>query len=490
MAEGEQRTTEMEDPALSLLDVILDAPLVDRARGCCEHATTALRLGTEWGMDPAQRRAPLLVLSGPPGSGKTALIRALASHVDRQVAWTTGAHLTRDGAAALRTFLSEARATDALPVIEQSEVLSGDTLGELALHDSLVVLVTREPARLDPGVLLSAIEHIPCRFPSPEQRQAIWEVHLPQGVPLAGDVDVASLGQRFPMSGGEIAAAVRRALHLAVARDDDAPQISQEILTTACEDWARVTCPESLNPHAGAEPGTLAHALATRERVEERAGLVPALSGRRAFIALVDGPDASAEARRVAVSSGHRYQHLDVGPGAPSIARQLDQVVAQRAMLVVDEAELLFSPQDVSLDTDTGRRERRAGLDLLAALSHGDVVALFATHAFGAVGDTLTRRLSWRHPVPEPEERAETWSALWPLGIPPLETEALNRLAAAWELTPEQISHVLRRACVRSGGDALSSEVLDLVCAEEYRIAGKVTRTVTPQTPTDKPETD
>ena len=86
MAEGEPS----DAPQVNLLDVILDEPLVERAREAAEHAGGALSLRRRWGADPVQERGTLLVISGPPGSGKTTLVRALASHLKLPVSSTTG----------------------------------------------------------------------------------------------------------------------------------------------------------------------------------------------------------------------------------------------------------------------------------------------------------------------------------------------------------------------------------------------------------------
>jgi len=495
MAEGEPS----DAPQVNLLDVILDEPLVERAREAAEHAGGALSLRREWGADPVQERGIFLVLSGPPGSGKTTLVRALASHLKLPVSSTTGPSMASSSlgsAEALTTFLSTARKTPTLCVIDESEALFSPTspglsssLRAIDLHGQLVVLITRDPSLLDRGALGGTVEHIRCRFPDPEQRQSIWEIHLPPDVPLEADVDVSALGRRFPMSGGEISAAVHRAIHLAVALEPAAPKIGQGLLVEVCESWATHGFPESLTEPD--EPCDLAQVIAHRERVEDNADLGAGLSGRRAFLVLVDGPEASAKARRLVADSGHRHRCLTITPDAPSMSRQLDEAIGRRAVVLIEDAEMLFPPQDPALDTDTSRRERRRGLELMRALADRNVTALFTTYAFGAVGDALTKRISWRHAItdPGPDDRAAAWSALWPREVPTLAPEDLQVLAARWELSTEQISHVIRRACYQAKGGDLTPDLIQQACEQEYRTAGKVTRRLPPQETEAEPTT-
>ncbi|MEC9072816.1 MAG: AAA family ATPase [Myxococcota bacterium] len=488
MAEGDTS----DAPEVSLLDVILDTPLVERARESAESAAKGMALRTEWGADPVQRRAPILVISGPSGSGKSSLARALASHLGVSLAWITGTSIIR-GDVELSQFLSEAQTTQALAVIEESEALFStggrESPRAMDLHEGLVVLLTDEPSSLNPEVAGGAIEHIRCRFPNPEQRQAIWEVHLPPDVPLGDDLDISVLGHRFPMSGKEISDAVRRAIHLAVARQPADPQIDQGLLVEVCEAWARDGFPDSLREPG--DPGELAEVISRREQLEDDAGLDAGLIGRRAFLVLVDGPAASQVARTLIAESGHRPMCLNLAPDAPSMNRQLEDAVGRRAVILVEDAELLFPSQDPTLDTQVSRRERRRGMELLAALATSNVTALFTTYAFGAVGENLTRRISWRHAIAEPslETRAATWSALWPTKGAALSPEDRQGLAARWELSEEQISHVIRRACFQANGEALSLELIEQACEQEYRTAGKVTRRTSQESAPDPPTT-
>ena len=127
----------------------------------------------------------------------------------------------------------------------------------------------------------------------------------------------------------------------------------------------------------------------------------------------------------------------------------------------------------------------------MRALANRNVTALFTTYAFGAVGDALTKRISWRHAItdPDPDDRAAAWAALWPREVPTLAPEDLQVLAARWELSTEQISHVIRRACYQAKGGDLTPDLIQQACEQEYRTAGKVTRLLPPQETEVEPTT-
>ena len=89
--------------------------------------------------------------------------------------------------------------------------------------------------------------------PSPSLRQRIWNVHLPSGVPLADNVDLALLARQFEFSGGYIKNAVLVAVNRAVARGDATPVIKHEDLEAA----ARTQLRARLSEYADITPTTL-----------------------------------------------------------------------------------------------------------------------------------------------------------------------------------------------------------------------------------------
>ena len=99
-------------------------------------------------------------------------------------------------------------------------------LTELESFEGVAILATNLPQKLDEALdrrILVKIE-----FPEPDRvRRAaeIWDKHLPDAAPMADDVDLDVLADRFEMTGGYIKNAVLMAVADTVYRgDEDAPR--------------------------------------------------------------------------------------------------------------------------------------------------------------------------------------------------------------------------------------------------------------------------
>jgi SpoVK/Ycf46/Vps4 family AAA+-type ATPase len=77
-------------------------------------------------------------------------------------------------------------------------------LQRMEQFDGLAILTTNLRANVDEAFLrrLDALVDFP--MPEAEDRLAIWRLHLPDRVPLAADVDLDFMAQRFKLAGGHI----------------------------------------------------------------------------------------------------------------------------------------------------------------------------------------------------------------------------------------------------------------------------------------------
>jgi SpoVK/Ycf46/Vps4 family AAA+-type ATPase len=89
-------------------------------------------------------------------------------------------------------------------------------LQRMEQFDGVSLLASNLRANLDEAFTRRLDFVITFPEPGPDERERIWEIHLPPSVPRAADVDVADLARRFQLSGGEIANAARAAGHAAL----------------------------------------------------------------------------------------------------------------------------------------------------------------------------------------------------------------------------------------------------------------------------------
>ncbi len=98
---------------------------------------------------------------------------------------------------------------DAMVLVDECEVLFGrEDRRKAAAYkamedfDGILILVTSRPEALDEGLERRIVYHIPFEVPDPTLRRQIWEVHLPEGVPIEGEVDLDALATRYDFTGG------------------------------------------------------------------------------------------------------------------------------------------------------------------------------------------------------------------------------------------------------------------------------------------------
>jgi SpoVK/Ycf46/Vps4 family AAA+-type ATPase len=81
-------------------------------------------------------------------------------------------------------------------------------------YSGFVILTTNLKASIDTAFLRRMSFKVTFELPAAAERAALWDMHLPEKVPLADDVDIDDLAERFRASGGEIRNAVFRAILL------------------------------------------------------------------------------------------------------------------------------------------------------------------------------------------------------------------------------------------------------------------------------------
>jgi len=198
-----------------------------------------------WGFDQVltTSRGLTMLFQGGPGTGKTLVASALANEL--------GLDLYRiDLSRVLSKWVGEteqnlAQVFDA--VEEGQSLILFDEADSLFAHRTEVRTSTDRYANIETNYLLQRLDsfegiavlttnldtaidtafkrRLTCRltfpFPDQEARERLWQVHLPEQLPRAGNLDLAGLARRYPMSGGYIRNAAVRAAFLAA--QDQAP---------------------------------------------------------------------------------------------------------------------------------------------------------------------------------------------------------------------------------------------------------------------------
>ena len=296
-----------------------------------------------------------LVVTGPPGVGKTLLARAFAGSVDRPVFVLSAADL---GPGRIRRVYRALADVPCIVVIDEIDLIARRTYdrrdkravalsvaldGVVPAAGPITIALTSEPSEeLDPSVVRAGRlgTTIILEGPDREERLALWRLYL-RDLPMTGELDLDAVADRSQgMTGADVAECARTAAGLALADGLDSLDA--------------VHLEEALDRR-----GVSRRPPRDAQRVRDSVAVHEA--GHAVFAYIVFGPDAlnSAVVAEMGRGAGHLSLRAEWGEThAIDGARWRDQVALSLAGLVAEELvfgtqQLTFgSKDDIGLATD------------------------------------------------------------------------------------------------------------------------------------------
>jgi SpoVK/Ycf46/Vps4 family AAA+-type ATPase len=232
------------------------------AVGRLEHQSLVL---DDWGLRERANaaRGARLLLTGPPGTGKSLAAAAIATAVGTDL-------LVVDVSRVVSKWLGEteknlaaafaaAERTQAVLLLDEADALFGNRTEISDAHDryanletayllqrldrfeGIAVLTTNLRANIDVAFLRRMDFVVEFPLPDTPARGELWALHLPADHHLGADVDVTALARRYPVPGGWIRNAAVGAAFVAAAAGD---RISQDHLVAAVRrEYAKAAMP-------------------------------------------------------------------------------------------------------------------------------------------------------------------------------------------------------------------------------------------------------
>ena len=223
-------------------DIVLPAATHTRVRELVAAIGARETVYRDWGFVRRSHAGVglCILFSGASGVGKTATASAIAAELDGQDLYRI------DLAAVVSKYIGEteknldrifqaAQGCDALLFFDEADALFGKRsevkdahdryanletaylLQKMEAHDGVSILATNLARNMDAAFARRIHYAIDFPRPDPAQRRELWARMLDVDAPLASDLDLAFLAERFEITGGDIRAAILDAAFLAAA---------------------------------------------------------------------------------------------------------------------------------------------------------------------------------------------------------------------------------------------------------------------------------
>ncbi|WP_437536802.1 ATP-binding protein [Sorangium sp. So ce726] len=223
-------------------DLVISEGSLGQLREICAYHTRRHTVLDAWGFGERLQRGLGIhaLFCGPPGTGKTMAASILAAELDLELyridlslvinkyigeTEKNLARIFREAASApVILFFDEADALFARRTKVQdshdryANLETGYLLQRIEDHPGITILATNLSENLDQAFLRRMGFIIDFPFPDAAARQRILEKLFPPAAPLAGDVDIAYLGQRLQLAGGNLRNIALRAAFAAAER--------------------------------------------------------------------------------------------------------------------------------------------------------------------------------------------------------------------------------------------------------------------------------
>ena len=246
--EAFKKVAGLRSAQVKLSDLVLSAETSAGIQLALSHAQKSEVLMKQWGLGEvfSYGKGATKLFYGPPGTGKTATAEAIAHELNKPLLVVDYSKvqncLVGQTEKNIASTFRRARQHNAVLFWDEADAMFSDRdksgtawevrdvnvlLQEIERFDGVCILATNRKLTLDKALERRITAKV--EFPRPDHniRKGIWKRLIPSTLPVAADVDFASLAA-FDLSGGEIKNVVLNAARQAVARGTSGPVTPQD----------------------------------------------------------------------------------------------------------------------------------------------------------------------------------------------------------------------------------------------------------------------
>lgn len=225
-------------------DLVLPADQVTLLKEACDHVRYKHKVYHEWGYDRkiAYGRGLSILLSGPPGTGKTMAAQIVAGHLHMELYKIQLSAIVSkyigETEKNLRNVFQEAKDSGCILFFDETDALFGKRsevkdshdrhanvetaflLQQLEEYEGVIIMGTNLLQNIDNAFMrrINFVVHFP--FPEVPVRETLWRKMVIPSAPVSDDIDYEFLAERFTISGGNIRNIVLHAAFMAAAEGE------------------------------------------------------------------------------------------------------------------------------------------------------------------------------------------------------------------------------------------------------------------------------
>ncbi|MCR5093414.1 MAG: ATP-binding protein [Lachnospiraceae bacterium] len=226
--DGRYDNVKRVEPGFTLDDVKIDAHNRSVLEDICRQVELRHQVYDGWGLKKkyAYGRCVSVILAGPPGTGKTMTVHALAGQLGLELYKVDLSQIVDkyigETEKRLEEVFARAQKSNMILFFDEADAVMGKRsevkeakdkyanteisfiLQRIEEYDGIVLLATNNLQNIDNAFMRRIRYVLSFQLPDKETREEIWRSAFGSGVPLSDDIDYPFLADKFELSGGEI----------------------------------------------------------------------------------------------------------------------------------------------------------------------------------------------------------------------------------------------------------------------------------------------